>query len=70
MYVNYIFVRSGTQWSQEAYLKSANGHPARFGSSVSLTDDGYLFSAAPGDESLQATIINGTGANTDTGEVE
>ena len=37
----YVFVRSGTTWSQQAYLKASNtGAGDHFGTSVSVTDSG------------------------------
>jgi hypothetical protein len=42
----YVFVRSGTTWSQQAYLKAANtGANDRFGSSVSIADDTLVIAA-------------------------
>ncbi len=36
----YVFVRSGTTWNQEAYLKASTSHAlASFGTSVSISDD-------------------------------
>jgi hypothetical protein len=37
----YIFTRSGTSWSQEAYIKASNiGNSDQFGTSVALSDNG------------------------------
>src|SRR5204863_403711 len=53
----YIFVRSGTNWSQQAYLKASNtdAHDY-FGSSVAVSGDTVVI-GAPGEAS------NGTGVN-------
>ena len=54
----YVFVRSGTNWSQQAYLKASNTDSRdMFGESVSLDGD-TLVVGAPG-ESSSATGING-----------
>ncbi len=46
----YVFVRSGTAWSQQAYLKASNtGAGDRFGSSVAA-DGGTLFIGATGED--------------------
>ena len=55
----YIFTRSGTTWSQQAYLKASNtGTSDYFGSSVSLSGD-TLVVGAVGEES-SATGVNGS----------
>ena len=55
----YIFTRSGTTWSQQAYLKASNtGAGDRFGHSVSLSGD-TLAVGAPNEDSI------GTGVNGD-----
>lgn len=55
----YVFVRSGTTWSQQAYLKASNtGEGDEFGSSLALSADGNtLVVGAP----LEAS--NGVGVN-------
>ena len=58
----YVFTRSGTTWSQQAYLKASNaGGGDRFGSSVALSGD-TLVVGADG-EAGNATGVNGDGAN-------
>ena len=53
----YVFVRSGSTWSQQAYLKASNtGATNRFGTSVSVSGD-TLVIGAPWENS------NGTGVN-------
>jgi hypothetical protein len=54
----YVFVRSGTTWVQEAYLKASNtGAADHFGTSVAVSGD-TLVIGAPG-ESSNATGVNG-----------
>ena len=55
----YVFTRSGTTWSQQAYLKASNtGAYDQFGDSVSLSGD-TLAVGADG-ESSSATGVNGS----------
>ncbi|HEX5059208.1 MAG TPA: FG-GAP repeat protein [Kofleriaceae bacterium] len=59
----YVFTRSGTAWSQQAYLKATNIDAAdRFGTSVAIAGDTVIV-GAPG-ESSSGTGINGTANNT------
>lgn len=54
----YIFVRNGTTWSQQAYLKAINTTSHQFfGTAVSVSGDTVLV-GAPGEDS-KATGING-----------
>jgi uncharacterized repeat protein (TIGR02543 family) len=54
----YVFVRSGTTWSQQAYLKASNTDPADlFGTSVAISGDTVVV-GAPEEES-NATGVNG-----------
>jgi len=54
----YVFVRRGTNWSQQAYLKASNtGTFDRFGGSVSVSGDTIVVGAAG--ESSSATGVNG-----------
>jgi hypothetical protein len=58
----YVFVRSGTTWSQQAYLKARNsGKGDRFGLSVSASGDTVVV-GAPSEDS-NATGVNGDGGN-------
>jgi hypothetical protein len=59
----YVFVREGTNWSQQAYLKTSYNAsaPVGFGFSVALSVD-VLVVGAPGDAS-NATGINGDPSN-------
>src|SRR5262249_4642758 len=54
----YVFVRSGTTWTQEAYLKASNtGADDEFGDSVSVSGDTVVV-GAPSESSI-ATGVNG-----------
>ena len=58
----YVFVRDGTTWSQQAYLKASNtGAGDEFGAAVSVSGDIALVTAAL--EDSNATGVNGDGAN-------
>ncbi|MFN0112273.1 MAG: HYR domain-containing protein, partial [Blastocatellia bacterium] len=58
----YVFVRSGTTWSQQAYLKAGNtGAGDTFGNSVAVAGDTVMV-GAPGEDS-NATGVNGDGTN-------
>ena len=62
----YVFTRSGTTWSQQAYLKASNtGASDYFGFSVSLSGD-MLAVGAYGEDS-NATGIGGDGSNNSIG---
>jgi len=56
----YLFTRSGTAWSQQAYVKASNtGAGDRFGASVSLSADGKTLAVGAIGEASNATGING-----------
>jgi len=56
----YIFTRSGTTWTQEAYIKAAVPMAGnQFGSAVSLSANGSILAVGSWIESSQATGING-----------
>ncbi len=58
----YVFVRSGTTWSQEAYLKASNtGSNDRFSSSLGMSGDTIVAGAHLEDSS--ATGVNGNQAS-------
>ena len=58
----YVFVRNGTSWSQEAYIKASNTDPDdRFGSSVSVSGDTVVVGARF--EASNATGVNGDQGN-------
>lgn len=50
----YVFVRDGTTWSQQFYIKASNtGADDEFGTSLALSGDGlWLAVGAPGEDSL------------------
>jgi hypothetical protein len=57
----YVYTRSGTAWSEQAYLKASNtGAGDQFGFSVSLTGDGNLLAVgAPGEDSVLHAVSTG-----------
>ena len=62
----YVFTRSGTTWSQQAYIKSSNAGQAgeegdgdQFGFSVAISGDGSTIAAGANSEDSNATGING-----------
>ena len=58
----YVFVRQGTTWSQQAYLKASNTAPFDgFGGSVTVSGDTVVVAATGEDSS--ATGVNGDQAN-------
>lgn len=58
----YVYVRAGTSWSQQAYLKASNTDPFdQFGYAVSVSGDTLVVGAYLEDSST--TGINGSGAN-------
>ncbi|MBI5764610.1 MAG: FG-GAP repeat protein [Planctomycetes bacterium] len=61
----YIFVRSGTTWSQQAYLKASNtGVSDLFGLSVAVSGDSVVIGAYS--EDSNATGVNGNQADNST----
>jgi hypothetical protein len=69
----YVFVRSGTSWSQEAYLKASNPDAQdAFGHSLALSGDGSTLAVGAYREASNATVIGGDESNnsaTDSGAV-
>jgi hypothetical protein len=58
----YVFVRSGTSWSQQAYLKASNTEASDgFGNSVSVSGDTVVVGARY--ESSNTTGVNGDQSN-------
>lgn len=58
----YVFVRQGTHWVQQAYLKAANaGESDRFGESVAISGDTIVIGARG--ESSSSTGVNGIASN-------
>src|SRR6185295_4552712 len=63
----YVFARSGTTWSQQAYLKASNtGAGDTFGFSVALSGDTVVVGAIAEDSS--ATGVNGDQSNNGDGD--
>ena len=62
----YVFTRSGTTWTQQAYVKASNtGRFDYFGYSVSLSSDGNTLAVSASQEESSATGIGGVQANND-----
>ncbi len=56
----YVYTRSGSGWTQQAYLKASNPHmSAGFGHYVALSDDGNTLAVSAYWESSKAKGING-----------
>ena len=56
----YVFVRSGSSWTQQAYVKASNTQTEDlFGDSLSLSDDGNTLAVGAPLEDSRATGING-----------
>ena len=61
----YVFKRTGSTWSQEAYLKAPNAFGGYvFGNSVGISNDTIIVGSY-GESSSQTTITNGATANSD-----
>ncbi|GAB5562436.1 MAG: hypothetical protein SynsKO_40830 [Synoicihabitans sp.] len=62
----YVFTRSGTTWTQEAYLKAHNsGTNDQFGRDVAISGDSIIVGATY--ESSNATGVNGDGSDNSAG---
>jgi hypothetical protein len=62
----YVFVRTGTTWAQQAYVKPSNtGGSDEFGRSVALSGDGSTLAVGAPLEDSDATGINGNQGNAD-----
>ena len=60
----YVYTRSGTNWSQQAYIKASNTDANdRFGSSIALSADGSTLAVGASEEASAATGINGNQAD-------
>ena len=60
----YVYVRAGTSWSQQSYLKPSNTNEGdRFGYSVALSDDGSTLAVGAIGEDSAATAVNGNQAD-------
>jgi hypothetical protein len=63
----YVFIRNGTTWTQQAYLKASNtGASDRFGWSVALSGETVVVGADG--EASSATGINGSQSNNNAGQ--
>jgi hypothetical protein len=61
----YVYTRSGTTWSQQAYIKASNNDGADFfGNSLSLSGDTLAVSATA-EDSNQTSITNGSTSSSD-----
>jgi hypothetical protein len=59
----YVFTKTGTTWSQQAYIKASNSAPGiLFGSSVSLSSDGNTLAVGARGESSEGAGVDGTGS--------
>jgi hypothetical protein len=66
----YVFTRSGTAWSQQAYVKASNtGGFDLFSSGLALSSDGNTLVVGAEWESSNATGINGDQSNNSLGNV-
>ncbi|HEY0986095.1 MAG TPA: DUF4215 domain-containing protein, partial [Kofleriaceae bacterium] len=60
----YVFTRTGTAWSQQAYIKASNAEAGdEFGFSVALSGDGSLLAVGAVDEASAATGVGGDPAD-------
>jgi hypothetical protein len=65
----YLFTRSGSAWSQQAYVKASNtGAGDHFGSSVALSADGNTLAVSATGEASNATGIGGNQSDDSAGE--
>ena len=64
----YVFTRTGTTWSQQAYIKASNTESGdAFGSSVAINGT-TLVVGAPGEDSSLTTVLQGSPSNLTTGD--
>jgi hypothetical protein len=60
----YVFVRNGTTWTQQAYIKASNTDAGdQFGWSLALNHDGSTLAVGAQSEASAATTINGNQAD-------
>ncbi len=61
----YVFARTGTTWTQQAYVKASNtGVQGLFGTVVAMSSDGDMLAVGACSESSDATGIDGNGSDT------
>ena len=59
----YVFVRSGTTWTKQAFFKASNASvQGRFGASVAISGDGSTIAIGATGDASDATTINGSEA--------
>ncbi|WP_194864989.1 integrin [Alloalcanivorax profundimaris] len=64
----YVFTRTGTNWTQQAYIKASNTEAGdRFGQSVSLANEGNTLAVAGYDDSNATTIGGDESDNSEDG---
>lgn len=60
----YVFTRSGSTWTQQAYLKASNAEAGdSFGERVAISDDGNTVAVTAFQEASAATGVNGNEAD-------
>jgi hypothetical protein len=64
----YVFTRSGTTWSQEAYVKASNTRAGYAFGTVGLSGDGNTLVVGSPNEASNATGINGNQSDTSANE--
>lgn len=65
----YVFIRNGSVWTQQAYLKASNtGTNDEFGLSIALTDDGNTLAVGAPRESSNASGVDGDQTNNEESE--
>ncbi len=57
----YVFTRSGTTWTQQAYVKAFNAEAADFFGTVALSADGNTMAVGAGQEDSGAVGVGGSG---------
>jgi hypothetical protein len=65
----YVFIRNGSTWSQQAYVKASNADAGdQFGWSVALSRDGSTLAVGAQTEGSAATGVNGDQADNSAGD--
>ena len=62
----FVYKRTGTSWTQEAYIKASNSIASRFYGTVVAIHNDTIVTGDPEEDSNQTTITNGTGSSSDT----
>ena len=64
----YVFTRTGTTWTQQAYVKASNSEAIdHFGESIALSSDGNTLAAGAPEEQSAATGVGGNQADNTAG---